>query len=99
MFETDKSMYMTKAVSEELGNDHQQFIIQYLLENQSILTDYLQVFEFYIENDKQWLIQRQEEPSRETTIFVGLENNKPIKRTVWVIDQGNEIVILFPEDY
>lgn len=93
-------MYMTRAVAEELSTEHQQFIFRYLRQLQNQLTDYLQVFKFYIENNQQFLIQKQEVPHRETTIFVTLEESRPIERTVWAMDQGREgIVILFPEDY
>lgn len=91
---------MTRAVSEELSIEHQHFIIQFLQEHHAHLTDYLQVFEFYVENNKQWLIQKQEVPNRETTIFVMLEDCQPVERKVWVMDQEREgIIILFPEDY
>lgn len=100
VFERSKPRYMTRAVTEELSKEHQQLIIDYLEEKQELLTDYLQVFEFYVENNQQWLIQRQEVPNRETTIFVQLEEAEPIERTVWVMDQGSEgVIILFPEDY
>jgi hypothetical protein len=100
MFEPHKQIFMTRAVTEELSIEHQHFIIQYLKENHTQLTDYLQVFDFYLEGNKQWLIQRQEVPNRETTIFVMLEECQPIKRKVWVMDQeGEGIIILFPEDY
>ncbi|PKG24281.1 DUF960 family protein [Niallia nealsonii] len=100
MFEPHKSIYMTRAVSEKLSIEHKQSIIQYLQEHQSQLTDYLQVFDFYIEDNEQWLIQRQEVPNRETKIFVMLDDSDPIERTIWVMDQDSEgIIILFPDDY
>lgn len=100
MFERNKPRYMTRTVAETLSKEHQQFLLRYLDEKQERLTDYLQIFEFYVENNQQWLIQRQEVPNRETTIFVQLEEAEPIERTVWVMDQGLEgVIILFPEDY
>lgn len=99
MFETHKPIYMTKAVAEEMSEEHLYYIIQYLIEKIEQLTDYLQVFEFYIENGGQWLIQRQEVPERETTQFVDLKETKPIYRKVWVLDQHDHVMILFPEDY
>jgi hypothetical protein len=100
MFERNKPMYMTRAISEELSQEHLNFIVEYLLNNRAKLDDYLQVFEFYIENNEQWLIQRQEVPNRETTIYVQLKRSKPINRKVWVMDQGSEgVIVLFPEDY
>jgi hypothetical protein len=97
MFENNKKRYMTRAVAEELSDEHQQFILAYIEENQKQLTDYFQIFEFYIEENQQWIIQRQEEPKRETTIYIDLKNAKQIERKVWVTDQVDHII--FPEDY
>lgn len=99
MFENDKQIFVTKAIAEQLSAEHQFFIYQYIQEYHAHLTDYLQIFEFYLENSEQWLIQRQEEPNRETTIDINLEVAEPINRKVWVMDQGEHIMILFPEDY
>jgi hypothetical protein len=90
---------MTKRISEELSEDHLLYILHYLDQHEGQLEDYLQVFEFYIERDQQWLIQRQEVPERETTIFAGQGVTKLIERIVWVMDQQDHIMILFPEDY
>lgn len=99
MFEPNKPFYMTRAVSDELSQEHQQFIQRYIYENHEKLTDYLQIFEFYIEDGQQWLIKTQEEPDRETTIFVKLEEVLPINRKVWAMDQDDYIMLLFPSDY
>ncbi|WP_342533879.1 DUF960 family protein [Lysinibacillus sp. FSL K6-0057] len=100
MFVPTPYFYMTRAIHEELPEEHQQFILKFLLQHHLQLTDYLQIFEFYIENDEQWLIQRQEQPNRETTIYVQLHNAQPIHRKVWAMNQGSkDVIILFPEDY
>jgi hypothetical protein len=99
VFEKYKPRYMTKAVSDELSEEHLLFIFQYLDQHQNQLNDYLQVFEFYIEEGQQWLNQRQEVPNRETTIFVEINNARPIERNVWVMDQSDYVMILFPKDY
>jgi hypothetical protein len=78
MFEKDKPTYMTRTIANELDKEHQQFILRYIDENGEQLTDYLQIFEFYIENNQQWLVQRQEEPNRETTILTNLNDSEPI---------------------
>lgn len=90
---------MTAAINERLPMEHLQFIVEYLLNHQEQLTDYLQVFQFYIEDKEQWLIQRQEQPDCETTIFVVLEETKPINEKVWVMDQQDYVMILFPSCY
>lgn len=99
MFDNDKQIFVTKAIEEQLSDEHQFFIYLYMQEHHERLTDYLQIFEFFIENNEQWVIQRQEEPNRETTIAIKLEVANPINRKVWVMDQGEHIIILFPEDY
>jgi succinate dehydrogenase flavin-adding protein (antitoxin of CptAB toxin-antitoxin module) len=99
VFEKDKPTYMTRAIANELDKELQQFILRYIDENGEQLTDYLQIFEFYIENNQQWLVQRQEEPNRETTILINLNDSEPIDRKVWAMDQGDHVMVLFPEDY
>lgn len=99
MFEKDKPIYKTRAIHDELSLEHQQFILQYVYHNQEKLTDYLQIFEFYVENNQQWLIQRQEEPERETTIYVDMKEAEAINEKVWVIDQQDHVIILYPNDY
>lgn len=95
-----KKVYITRGIKDELPYEHQFFIVKYLHEYEQHLTDYLQVFEFYTENNQQWLLQRQEVPERESTVFVGLVNTEAIDRTVWVMEQGEGgFIILFPEDY
>jgi len=90
---------MTRTVSDELSQEYKQFIIQYIHENHKQLTDYLQIFDFYIEDEQQWLTQRQEEPKREKVVYVALKTSKPIQRKVWVMDQDDHVILLFPEDY
>ena len=100
MLGNDRPIFVTRAIAEQLSGEHQLFILKYLHEHQASMNDYLQVFEFYIENGEQWLVQRQEVPERETTVYVELENEPAINRTVWVMDQGHDgLIILFPEDY
>lgn len=99
MFEKHKPKYMTKTIAIKLSEEHQQFIIDFIDRNGNQLNDYLQIFEFYIENNQQWLVQRQEKPNRESTIFVELNYSESINRKVWVMDQGNQVIVLFPEDY
>lgn len=99
MFDQSKALYMTKTIAQELPTEHLHFIIDYLIKHQPKLTDYLQVFDFYVEQQQQWLVQRQEQPEREATIQVPLKESEPIEQTVWAIDQGTEgVLILFPKD-
>lgn len=99
LFEDEKPRYITRAVGEELSIEHQQFIFNYIHEHKANMNDYFQIFNFYIENDEQWLIQMQEKPNRETTVFVPLKRSVPINRKVWIMDQVDHIIMLFPEDY
>ena len=99
MYQSVQGYYMTRAVADELPGEHQQFILQYLVKQQKQLTDYLQVFEFYIENNEQWLRQRQEIPYREVIVEIKLNKAKPIERAVWSIVDDGYVTVLFPEDY
>lgn len=99
MFEKTKPIYMTLSISYELSEEHVQFILQYIKRHYVNMTDYLQIFKFYIEDDEQWLIQKQEEPIQETRILIKLLESEPIDRKVWVMDQVDHVIILFPEDY
>lgn len=99
MYQSVQGYYMTRAVADELSGEHQQFILQYLVKQRKQLTDYLQVFEFYIENGEQWLRQRQEVPYHEVIIEIKLNKAKPIERTVWSIADDDCVTVLFPEDY
>lgn len=99
MFEIHKPRYMTSRIAEELSEEHLTFIIRYMDKHQKNLTDYLQIFDFYVENDQQWVVQRQEVPEKETTIFVKLDKATPIERKVWVMDQEDYVMVLFAEDY
>ncbi|KFZ43675.1 hypothetical protein CS060_13135 [Anoxybacillus flavithermus] len=99
MFERYKPRYMTRAVADTLSEEHLQFILRYVDERNEQMTDYLQVFEFYVQNHEQWLVQRQEQPERETTVFVPLEKAPPIEQTVWVMDQQDHVIVLFPSCY
>jgi hypothetical protein len=99
LFEVNKPKYMTKSIQEELSFEHQQFILRYIHENHNCLNDYLQIFMFYSENNQQWLNQQQEVPKRKKVLFVPLNQSKPINRKVWVMDQGDHVIMLFPEDY
>ncbi|PIC95705.1 hypothetical protein CSV69_10215 [Sporosarcina sp. P26b] len=100
MFSVDKPIYVTRAIAEELPGEHQLFIYQYFWNQQEVMTDYLQVFNFYIEDGHQFVIQSQEQPERETIMKVPLQKQEPIERTVWMMDQGEDgTIILFPNDY
>ncbi|MED0686105.1 DUF960 family protein [Anoxybacillus ayderensis] len=99
MFERHKPRCMTRAVADRLSEEHVQFILRYVDEKYEQMTDDLQVFEFYVENNEQWLIQQQEQPERETTIFVPLKQAAPIEQTVWVMDQQDYVILLFPSCY
>ncbi|SIS41505.1 DUF960 family protein [Salimicrobium flavidum] len=98
MFEPIKPKYMTKRVADELNVELLGWIVHYLDVHFEKLSDYLQVFEFYVEGSEQWVVQKQEVPDRKTTIKVEIDG-KPLKRTVWTLDQEDHVMILFPSDY
>jgi hypothetical protein len=90
---------MTSNVAEKLSHEHQLFIVNFIFTHCKQMDDYLQVFEFYVKNNKQFIIQRQEEPRRKNNFHMELKDSRPINRTVWVMDNYDHIILLFPEDY
>lgn len=100
MFSFDDEIFMTSTIARELPVEHQQFIYHYFKTRQEIMTDYLQIFQFYVQDEKQFLLQSQEQPERETIVEVPLQKEEPIEQTVWMMNQGEDgSIILFPSDY
>ncbi|MCE4049918.1 DUF960 family protein [Bacillus sp. Au-Bac7] len=99
MFELQKDSYMTGTVKTELSQEHQLFILNYITRFHKQMTDYFQIFEFFVQGDHQWLLHRQEEPEIETLVKVDLQEALPISQKVWAMDEQDHIIILLPEDY
>jgi len=101
MFDNKEQRYMTRGVAEELHTEIAILLWQLIdVKNMhAIELDYLQVFELSISNEKQAIIHRQEVPERQAFLIHPLENTEPINRTIWCIDNGDNQMMLFPEDY
>lgn len=92
---------MTKSISEHLHEEIQVILWQLIDEQlkEELELDYLQVFELEIAGQEQIINHRQEVPERERTKVISLRHAEPIKATVWCIDDGEDQMMLYPEDY
>ncbi|MEK4712036.1 DUF960 family protein [Sporosarcina sp. FSL K6-5500] len=102
MFEHTDRRYVSSAIAEELHPEI-MVILWRLIDTKKHLNvelDYQQVFELTESNDKQVIIHRQEVPPMKSFRILPLQDTKPINRTVWCMDMGEEgQMMLFPEDY
>lgn len=57
------------------------------------------MFELNIKEEKQQVVHRQEIPKREETSIVSLHSTQPINTVIWCLNNGNNQMMLFPEDY
>lgn len=100
MFDSEKSKYETKGINERLCVDY-RIIMWNLIEKLSkeVELDYLQVFEFTIEDDKvQKIKHSQEVPEYEKTYIVPMVEDG-IQGKVYVIDDGEHCTMLWADEY
>ena len=100
MFDTQKLKYETKGINERLCVDY-RIIMWDLIEKLSkeIELDYLQVFEFSIEDDNvQKIKHSQEVPEYEKTYIVPMVENG-VTGKVFVIDDGDHCTMLWADEY
>ncbi len=100
MFDNQKPKYETKGINERLCVDY-RIIMWDLIEKLSkeVELDYLQVFEFTIEDDKvQKIKHSQEEPEYEKTYIVPMVE-EGIQGKVYVIDDGDHCTMLWADEY
>jgi len=101
VFENKQKRFITRSIFEHLY-DELKVTLWNLIDvqlNENLELDYLQVFELKIVGQKQQIIHRQEVPERERTYMISLQQAKPIKATVWCLDDGENQMMLYPEDY
>lgn len=101
MFDYNAERYMTRAIAEEVPLRIALHLWSLINEQivKGVELDYIQVFELSANNKKQAIIHRQEIPKRESFWIIPLEDVEPIDRTIWCIDNGENQMMLFPEDY
>lgn len=95
-----KERYVTKQVAAEIPVSIQRFL-WYLIDEEVRKDkdlDYLQIFEVKPVQAGQIVIHRQEQPKRNQELFLPVEDNKRISKTIWVIDSGYQTMLL-PEEY
>ncbi|PTY77564.1 hypothetical protein B5V89_14035 [Heyndrickxia sporothermodurans] len=99
---TNKSRYMTKAISEELDIELQVVLWQFydeINEQRKEQMDYLQVFEISVCEETLTITNRQEVPSLQTKVIINNKVKGAKNTTVWIIDDERYQTMLFPKDY
>ena len=100
LFDKSKPRYETKGISEELSIEYRIILWNFIEELASEMDlDYLQVFEFKVENgDSQIILHSQEVPEyvkehKFPLVDEGVENK------VFVIDDGDHCTMLWASEY
>lgn len=99
---TNKSRYMTKAISEELDLELQVVLWQLYDEinkQRKEQMDYLQVFEIEVCKKTLTITKRQEAPPLQTKFIINNKAKGVKNTTVWIIDDEGFQTMLFPKDY
>lgn len=99
---TNKSRYMTKAISEELDLELQVVLWQLYDEinkQRKEQMDYLQVFEIEVCKKTLTITKRQEAPPLQTKFIINNKVKGVKNTTVWIIDDEGFQTMLFPKDY
>ncbi|EWG12035.1 DUF960 family protein [Cytobacillus firmus] len=101
MFNKTSNRYMTRSIAKEIHPEIAMrlwnLIDERKMEEDEL--DYLQVFELFIEDGKQLVLHRQEQPSYSKQWLIELKHTVPIPSTIWCIDDGQSQMMLFPTDY
>lgn len=95
--------YRTRAVDAEIPFEIQDVLWQLftILKQSQKPIDYFHVFELSIEPEtqRQTIHHRQEVPKYKKTVHVTLTTTKPMHRTIWIIEEADYCMMLFPPDY
>src|SRR5690625_1866884 len=101
VFENKQKRFITRSIFEHLY-DELKVTLWNLIDvqlNENLELDYLQVFALKIVGQKQQIIQRQEDHERERTYKISLQQAIPINATVGCLDDGENQMKLYSEDY
>lgn len=105
MFKNQEKRYITRGIDSDVPKELQIFcwrMIDEFVKGNSIKADYLQIFEFEEKQSEELkVIHRQEEPKYQKSYEFRLEGN-PSKcklSKLWVIDDGENQIMLLPEEY
>lgn len=99
MFELEKKKYITRGIKEKVSM-FQQLVCWNLIKQKNesgIKLDYLQIFEFFQEKDSNKIIHHQERPLFIDEYRFRGGTIKYLK--IWLIDDGEQIVMMLPEEY
>lgn len=95
--------YRTRAIDAEIPYEIQDVLWQLftILKQSQKPIDYLHVFELSIEptTQRQTILHRQEVPKYKKTVHITLRTTKPIRRAIWIIEEADYGMMLFPSDY
>ena len=92
---------VTRGVADSIPFEVQMFLwalVNDLVENTAVETDYLQVFELAGEDGKQCIIHRQENPPYQVVYQFG-KVGIPLQYKLYVIDDGSHCTILLCDEY
>lgn len=98
-----KLRYVTKTISEEVSLEVQALLwrlMDILKAKRKEQMDYLQIFEIMINKKHIYILNKQEKPPiLEKFVFGNSFINNSNKIVVWIIDDHEKQVMLFPSDY
>lgn len=97
-----KPKYVTKAVSEEISVEIQALLwglMDILATKRKERMDYLQVFEISATKKHIHIVNKQEKPPIQEKFVFGNVSIVTKNVVVWIIDDHEKQVMLFPSDY
>lgn len=101
MFGNRTKRYMTRNIQEVIHPEIAMHLWN-LIDNQrkqGLELDYLQVFELTIMKKTQSVLHRQEQPIYKEQWIIDLRHTEAVTTTVWCLDDGENQVMMVPEDY
>jgi hypothetical protein len=102
MKEQHKPRYITRAINEELNIEVQALLWELwdsIAVKRKEKMDYLQVFEIENIGKKIKIINRQEQPTIKEELIIEQGKMDVKDTTVWIIDESDKQIMLFPKDY
>lgn len=95
MFKNNR--YITRGIQARIPHDTQR-LLWYLIDVLDIPTvDSFQIFTLNVENGKQNILHKQEQP--EYSMELRVEVSEPVTEKVYVIDDGEHSTMLLAEEY
>src|SRR5699024_3727493 len=97
----NKKRYITQSISEHLHEETQVVVWQLIGDpvKVDLEIDYIHICDLEIAGQVQQINHQQEVQERERIKVMSLHHAEPIKTTIWCIDDGENQLMLYPEDY